>query len=169
MTRRACYVLNPENPPYFHRLRISLFFPSTRSSFQCLKVAVTSVATSPAVSAPSYHFPFHSSIFADLSTPHFRCPSLSSHLALFSPSTCTSCLCLRVKSSSNTPVMQRTRRAHKERGWYAPHNILLASCPSGRRSGSVVRRFDSLALSEVPDVVLCLFAQGEGAFLRIAP
>ena len=65
--------------------------------------------------------------------------------------------------------MQRTRSAHKERGWYAPHNILLASCPSGRRSGSAVRRFDSLVLSEVPDVVLCLCAQGEGAFLRIAP
>ncbi len=29
----------------------------------------------------------------------------------------------QVKSSSNTPVMQRTRRAHKERGWYAPHDI----------------------------------------------
>ena len=38
-----------------------------------------------------------------------------------------------VKPSSNTPVLQRTRRAHKERGWYAPHNISLASCPSGRR------------------------------------
>ena len=68
-----------------------------------------------------------------------------------------------VKSSSNTPVMQRTRRAHKERGWYAPHDISLASCPSGRRSGWAVRRFDSLVLSEVPDVILCLCAQGEGA------
>ncbi len=38
----------------------------------------------------------------------------------------------------------------KERGWYAPHNISLASCPSGRRSGWAVRRFDSLVLSEVP-------------------
>ena len=73
------------------------------------------------------------------------------------------------KSSSNIPVMQRTRRAHKERGWYAPHDILLASCPSGRRSGWAVRRFDSLVLSEVSDVVLCLCAQGEGEFLRIAP
>ncbi len=42
--------------------------------------------------------------------------------------------------------MQRTRRAHKERGWYAPHDISLASCPSGRRSGWAVRRFDSLVL-----------------------
>jgi hypothetical protein len=66
----------------------------------------------------------------------------------------------QVKSSSNTPVMQRTRRAHKERGWYAPHYISLASCPSGRRSGWAERRFDSLVLSEVPDVVLCLCAQG---------
>jgi hypothetical protein len=75
----------------------------------------------------------------------------------------------QVKSSSNNPVMQRTRRAHKEKEWYAPHNISLASCPSGRRSGWTVRRFDSLVLSEVPDVVLCLCAQGEGAFLCIAP
>ncbi len=59
----------------------------------------------------------------------------------------------QVKSGSNTPVMQRTRHAHKERGWYAPHNISLASCPSGRRSDWAVRRFDSLVLSEVPDVV----------------
>ena len=28
---------------------------------------------------------------------------------------------------------------------------------------------DVVVLSEVPDVVLCLCAQGEGAFLRIAP
>ncbi len=41
----------------------------------------------------------------------------------------------QVKSSSNTPFMQRTRRAHKERGWYVPHNTSLASCPSGCRSG----------------------------------
>ena len=75
----------------------------------------------------------------------------------------------QVKSSSNTPVMQRTRRAHKERGWYALHDISLASCDSGRRSGWAVRRFDSLVLSKVPDVVLCLRAQGEGGFLRIAP
>ncbi len=32
-----------------------------------------------------------------------------------------------------------------------------------------VYRFDSVVLSEVPDVALCLCAQGEGAFLRIAP
>jgi hypothetical protein len=45
----------------------------------------------------------------------------------------------------------------------------LAACPSGRRDGWAVRRFDSLVLNEVPDVALCLCAQGEGAFLRIAP
>ncbi len=65
--------------------------------------------------------------------------------------------------------MQRTMRAHKQRGCHAPHNISLESCTSGRRSGWAVRRFDSLVLNEVPDVVLCLCAQGEGKFLRIAP
>ena len=45
------------------------------------------LAKSPAAIAPSYHFPFHNSIFADLSTLKFRRPSLSSHLAL---------LCLRL-------------------------------------------------------------------------
>ena len=42
------------------------------------------LATSPAVSAPSCHFPFHNSIFADLSTLYFQRPSSSSHLAFFS-------------------------------------------------------------------------------------
>ncbi len=32
-----------------------------------------------------------------------------------------------------------------------------------------MRRFGSLVLSEVPNAVLCLCAQGENAFLRIAP
>ena len=49
-----------------------------------------------------------------------------------------------------------------------PQKISLAACPSGRRAGWAVRRFDSLVLSEVPNVLLCLCAQGEGAFLRIA-
>ncbi len=75
----------------------------------------------------------------------------------------------RVKPSHNTQVMQRTRLVHKQRRRYAPHNISLASCPSERRSGWAVRQFDSLVLNEVPDVALCLCAQGEGAFLRIAP
>ena len=69
--------------------------------------------------------------------------------------------------------MQRTKRARKlcdkERGWYAPQYISLAACPSGRRAGWAVRRFDSLVLSEVPDVALRLCAQGDGAFLHIAP
>ncbi len=50
-----------------------------------------------------------------------------------------------------------------------PRIIFLKSCPSERRSGWAVRRFDSLVLNEVPGVVWCLCAQGEGAFLRIAP
>ncbi len=54
------------------------------------------LATSPALSAPSYHFSFHNSIFADLSILYFRRPSLSSHLALFFPSTRSSFPCLRV-------------------------------------------------------------------------
>jgi hypothetical protein len=41
------------------------------------------LATSPAATAPSYHFPFHKSIFADHSTIYFRRPSSPSHLALF--------------------------------------------------------------------------------------
>ncbi len=57
------------------------------------------LAVSPAVSAPSYHIPFHNSTFADLSTNYFRRPLLSSHLALFSPSTCSSFPCLRVAVS----------------------------------------------------------------------
>jgi len=152
MTRRSCCVHNPKNPSCFHRLRISFFFSSTRSSFPCLRLAVSyksglicaqltfsvpqfslrrslysllptsyivfasrslffrrlalrfhafewQLATSPAGSAPSYHFPFHNSIFADLSTLYFRRPSSSSHLALFFPSTRSSCPCLRVALS----------------------------------------------------------------------
>ena len=38
MTRRSSCVHNPKNPSCFHRLRISFFFSSTRSSFPCLKV-----------------------------------------------------------------------------------------------------------------------------------
>ncbi len=50
-----------------------------------------------------------------------------------------------------------------------PTKKSLAACLSKRRAGWAVRQFDSLVLSEVPDVALCLCAQGEGAFLRIAP
>ena len=57
------------------------------------------VATSPAATAPSYHFPFHNSIFADLSALYFRRPLLSSHLALFIPSNRSSFPCLRVAVS----------------------------------------------------------------------
>jgi hypothetical protein len=80
------------------------------------------------------------------------------------------------KPSSNTPVMQKTRRAPKQRGRYAHKSFARSSqpapCPFRRRASWAVRRFDSLvevALSEVPNVALCLCAQGEGAFLRIAP
>ncbi len=50
-----------------------------------------------------------------------------------------------------------------------PTKNSLAACPSGRHAGWAVRRFHSLVLSEVPNAVLCLCAQGEGAFIRIAP
>ncbi len=49
-----------------------------------------------------------------------------------------------------------------------PHTFALDACSSGRRAGWAVRRFDSLVLSEVAGVVLCLCAQGEGTFLHIA-
>ena len=41
MTRRSCCVHNPKTPSCFHRLRISLFSSSTRSSFPCLKAVVS--------------------------------------------------------------------------------------------------------------------------------
>ena len=41
MSRRSCCVHTPKKPSCFHRLRISFFFSSTRSSFPCLKVAVS--------------------------------------------------------------------------------------------------------------------------------
>jgi hypothetical protein len=53
-----------------------------------------------------------------------------------------------------------------------PAKKMNATCPSGHLSvcaSWAVRRFDSLVLSEVPDVALCLCAQGDGAFLRVAP
>ncbi len=46
--------------------------------------------------------------------------------------------------------------------------IYFAACPSGRRAGWAIRRYDSLVLSDVPNAALCLRAQGDGAFLRIA-
>jgi hypothetical protein len=75
----------------------------------------------------------------------------------------------QVKSSSNTPVMQGTRRARiKQRGWYAHIRFALAACSSGRRAGWAVHRFDSLVLSEVPGVVWCLCAQEEGTSIHIS-
>ena len=50
-----------------------------------------------------------------------------------------------------------------------PTKDFLAACPSGRRAGWAVRRFDSLVLSEVLHVVLCVCAKGDGTFLRMAP
>ncbi len=75
---------------------------------------------------------------------------------------------LQFKSSSNTPVMQGTRRAHKTERAVCPHTPALAACSSGRRAGWAVRWFDPLILSDVPGVVLCLYAQEEGAFHHIA-
>ncbi len=78
---------------------------------------------------------------------------------------------LIVKSSQVlTPqsCKEQGARTHKE-GGMPPQYISLAACPSGRRAGWAMRWFDWLVLNEVPDLVLCLCAQGEGAFLRIAP
>jgi hypothetical protein len=47
--------------------------------------------------------------------------------------------------------------------------IVFSRRPSGRRAVWAVRRFDSVVLSEVPGVVLCLCFQGDGAFLSITP
>ena len=69
----------------------------------------------------------------------------------------------QAKTSSNKPANNKTKRV------VCPQKISLAACPSGRRAGWAVRRFDSLVLSEVPDAALCLCAQGDGAFLRTAP
>ncbi len=55
-----------------------------------------------------------------------------------------------------------------QRGRYA-HKIFRSQPASRHRSGWAVRRFDSHAHSEVPDVILCLCAQGKGESLRIAP
>jgi hypothetical protein len=44
----------------------------------------------------------------------------------------------------------------------------LAACPSELRAGWAVRRFKSLVLAEVLNVILCLCAQGEGISLHIA-
>ena len=63
MARRSRCVHHPALPLCFHRLRISLFSSSTRSSFPC--AFERSLATSTAGSALSCHFPFHNSIFAD--------------------------------------------------------------------------------------------------------
>jgi hypothetical protein len=73
-------------------------------------------------------------------------------------------------SSSNTPshAKDKARAKIKTVRLVCPQYTSLAACPSGRRAGWSVRRFDLLVLSEAPDVVLCLSAQGEGALLRIS-
>jgi hypothetical protein len=48
-----------------------------------------------------------------------------------------------------------------------PSKTALAACSSGRRAGWAVRRFELPVLNEVPGVVLCSRAQGEGPFLYI--
>jgi hypothetical protein len=68
-----------------------------------------------------------------------------------------------------TPIHAKDKALAQSKRVVEPKNISLAAGPSGRCAGWAVRRFDSLVVSEVPDVVLCLCAQGEGAFLRIAP
>ena len=68
--RRSRCVHHPALPSCSHRLRISLFFPRRLAlRFHAFE---WQLATSPAGSALSYHFPLHDSILADLSTLHFR-------------------------------------------------------------------------------------------------
>ncbi len=62
MTRRSRCVQHPALPTCFHRLRISLFFSSTRSSFPCLRVAVRNYE--PGRIFAQLPLPFHTSIFA---------------------------------------------------------------------------------------------------------
>ncbi len=75
-----------------------------------------------------------------------------------------------VKSSPNTPVMQRTRRVRimEQLGWYA-HKIFARrlSIRTSHRLGDAPVRL--ACTQQGPDVALCLRAQGDGAFLRIAP
>ena len=68
MTRRSRCVHHHALPSCSHRLRISLLF----SRLLALHVHAVEwqLATSPAGSAPSYHFSFHNSIFA--ASLHFR-------------------------------------------------------------------------------------------------
>jgi hypothetical protein len=80
------------------------------------------------------------------------------------------------RSGQTGLVMQRTRRVRiiKQRGWCAhkrlrsqpapPDVAPVGQCSPVRLAGTQPR-----VLSEVPGAVLCLGAQGEGAFLRIAP
>ena len=60
MTRRSCCVHNPKNPSCFHRLRISFFFSSTRSSFTCLKVAVSYKSGRNCAQLPFFRFTIQS-------------------------------------------------------------------------------------------------------------
>ncbi len=72
------------------------------------------------------------------------------------------CFALYFFAYDLTPPLGDSR---KQRGRYA-HERLRS--PLARRAGWAGRRFDSPALSEVPGVVLCLCAKGEGTFLHIA-
>jgi hypothetical protein len=96
MTLRSCCVSNLKNRRAFIIFASRSFSRLLALHFHALK---WQLATSPALSAPSYHIPFHNSIFADPSTLFFRRPSLSSHLVLFFSSTRSSFPCLRVAVS----------------------------------------------------------------------
>jgi hypothetical protein len=79
---------------------------------------------------------------------------------------------MRVRKSSQvlTPQSCKEQGARIKKGGGMPRMIFRSLpvppdvAPVGQCAGST-----RLLLSEVPDVVLCLCAQGEGAFLRIAP
>jgi hypothetical protein len=96
MTRRSCCVHNPKNPSCFHRLRISFFFSSTRSSFPCLKVAVSyksgRICAQLPFSVPQFNL--RRSLYSLLPTSFIVFASRS-----FFPSTRSSFPCLRVAVS----------------------------------------------------------------------
>ncbi len=97
MTRRSRFVHNLYRPSCFHRLRISLFFSSTRSSYPCLRVAVRYKSGWICAQLPIFRSPFPSSPIFLLFTSDVL--SLLSHLALFFSSTRSSFTFLQVAVS----------------------------------------------------------------------
>jgi hypothetical protein len=100
MARRSHFVHNPKLPSCFHRLRILLFFSSTRSSYPCPRVAAVRyksgrICAQQPFSVP--HFRLRRSLYYLPPTFfHFRCIS-----HFFFPSTRSSFAFLRVAVSYN--------------------------------------------------------------------